>query len=301
MRISTSQIFQQRLTALLDQQAQLSKTEMQLASGERMLSAADDPAAALQKLKLGDRLAQTQQYQKNLDTVVSRLGLEESALSGAVNLLQRIRELGVQAVNSALGPEDLKAIEVEVRENLDSLLQASNTRDANGEYIFAGYRSDTEAFSHDGLGNFTYNGDQGQRHLQVSQSRQIAVGDHGASVFLGVPDAGGGQSSVFEIVYNFAEDLAAGATDPDIMTNIDAALGRLLTSQAEVGSRQRSVADQRSINDSFSLLLEAEHSAVSDLDYTEAISRFNKQLLAFQASQQVFSKVEGMSLFDYLR
>jgi flagellar hook-associated protein 3 FlgL len=78
-------------------------------------------------------------------------------------------------------------------------------------------------------------------------------------------------------------------------------MGSILTSQAEVGSRQRAVADQRSINESFSLLLEAEHSAVSDLDYTEAISRFNKQLLAFQASQQVFSKVEGLSLFDYLR
>jgi len=301
MRISTSQIFQQRLTALLDQQAQLSKTELQLATGQRLLSAADDPAAALQKLQLGDRMSQVQQYHQNLDTVTSRLGLEETALSSAVNLLQRVRELGVQAVNGALGPNDLKAIEVEVRENLDSLLHASNTRDANGEFIFAGYRSDTEAFSHDGLGNFTYNGDQGQRQLQVGMSRQIAVGDHGAKVFLGVPDTGGGQSSVFDIVYNFAEDLAAGTLSADILTDIDAAMGSILTSQAEVGSRQRAVADQRSINESFSLLLEAEHSAVSDLDYTEAISRFNKQLLAFQASQQVFSKVEGLSLFDYLR
>ena len=46
MRISTAQIFQQQVTAMLEQQAGLARTEQQLASGKRLVSAADDPAAS---------------------------------------------------------------------------------------------------------------------------------------------------------------------------------------------------------------------------------------------------------------
>jgi flagellar hook-associated protein 3 FlgL len=300
MRISTAQLFQQRVSAILDQQLRLSRTEQQLATGKRILAASDDPAASLRNLQLGDRLAQTQQYQKNVDAATSRLALEEGILAGAVNLLQRSRELAVQANNATLSPADLKAIEVEIRENLDGLLDMANSQDANGEYLFSGYQGGAEAFTHDGAGNFSYNGDQGQRHLQVSATRQIAVGDHGARVFTGVPAAAGGVTSTFDILYDFAEALSAGAPDPATITDIDTAMTQLLDTRAGVGSRLRALDEQRNTNDSLSLLLEQDRSALTDLDYAEAISRFNRQLLAFQASEQVFSRIQGLSLFDYL-
>ena len=300
MRISTAQLFQQRVSAMLDQQVRLSRTEQQLATGKRILSASDDPAASLRDLQLGDRVAQTSQFQKNVDTATSRLSLEEGVLASSVNLLQRVRELAVQSNNGSLNASDLRAIETEVRESLDDLLHIANSQDANGEYLFAGYRVDTEAFTHDGLGNITYNGDQGQRHLQVSSTRQIAVSDHGAGVFMGVPAAAGGVTSTFDILYDFAEALHNGTTSNETIPDIDSAMNSLLDTRAEVGARLRAVDGQREMNESMSLLLEQERSALTDLDYAEAISRFNQQLLAFQASQQVFSKVQGLSLFDYL-
>lgn len=300
MRISTAQLFQQRVMAMLDQQVKLSRTEQQLATGKRILSAADDPAASLRDLQLGDRLAQTQQFQKNVDAATSRLGLEEGLLASAVNVLQRVRELAVQSNNGSLNSSDLSAMETEVRQNLDDVLQIANSRDANGEYLFAGYKVDGEAFTHDGSGNITYNGDQGQRHLQVSSTRQIAVGDHGARVFMGVPAAAGGITSTFDILYDFAEALSTGAPGSDTISDIDAAMGHLLDTRAEVGARLGALDSQRNMNDSLELLLEQDRSALTDLDYAEAISRFNQQLLAFQASEQVFSKVQGLSLFNYL-
>ena len=300
MRISTAQLFQQRVMSMLDQQVKLSRTEQQLATGKRILSASDDPAASLRGLQLGDRIAQTGQFQKNVDAATSRLALEEGTLASAVNLLQRVRDLAVQSTNGTNSPSDLKAIEIEVRESLDDILQIANSQDANGEYLFAGYQVDAEAFTHDGLGNITYNGDQGQRHLQVSSTRQIAVGDHGASVFMGVPAAAGGITSTFDVLYDFAEALNTGAPSTDTISDIDAAMNHLLDTRAEVGARLRTLDGQRSMNDSLALLLEQDRSALTDLDYAEAISRFNQQLLAFQATEQVFSKVQGLSLFNYL-
>ena len=209
------------------------------------MSAADDPAASLRNLQLGDRLTQNEQYLKNLDAAQGRLELEEGALASSVDLLQRVRELAVQALNATLGPGDLKSIEVEVRSHLDGLLSLANTQNANGEFLFAGYQVDTIPFSSDGSGNFTYNGDQGQQHLQVSQTRQLAAADNGADIFQGVNAAAGGITSSFDILNDFADALAAGTVTADTLTDIDTAMDKILVVRADVGSRLRAVDDQR--------------------------------------------------------
>ncbi|MDX1698266.1 MAG: flagellin, partial [Thiohalobacterales bacterium] len=182
----------------------------------------------------------------------------------------------------------------------DGLVAVANTRNANGEYLFAGYQADTIPFVDDGSGNVSYNGDQGNLHLQVSPTRQLAVADNGADVFMAVPVTAGGAASVFDVVSDFADALVAGNPLPDTLTDVDAAMDALLSVRAEVGSRLRGVEEQRDINQSFNLVIEQEQSDLVDLDYTEAISRFNRELLAFQASEQVFAKVQGLSLFNYI-
>ena len=300
MRISTAQLFQQQVTAMQEQQVELSRTEQQLATGKRLVSAVDDPAASLRNLQLGDRVTQNEQYLKNLDAVQSRLELEEGALASSVDLLQRVRDLAVQALNATMGPNDLQAIEVEVRSQLDGLISVANTQNTNGEFLFAGYQVNTMPFSNDGSGNVTYSGDQGRQHLQVSQTRQIAAADNGVDIFQGVKAAAGGITSSFDILNDFADALATGTVTADTLTDLDTAMDKMLVARADVGSRLRAVDDQRGTNESFGLVLVKEQADLVDLDYTEAISRFNQQLLALQASEQVFTKVQGLSLFNYL-
>ena len=300
MRISTPQMFQQRVQAMLDQQLRLSRTELQLATGKRMLAASDDPASALRNMQLGERLAQTSQYQKNMDTATSRLVLEESALASAGDLLQRVRELAVQSLNGTNGPSDLKGTAAEVRAHLESMLQFANSQDANGEYLFAGYQGHTLPFTHDGMGRFAYNGDQGQRHVQISPTRQIAVGDHGAGIFLGLQAADSSLTSIFEVMHDFATALETGSPSANTLTDLDAAMDRLFNARAEVGGRMRAIDNQREVNESLKLLIEQDRATLTELDYAEAITRFNQQLMAFEASQKAFAKVQGLSLFDYL-
>jgi flagellar hook-associated protein 3 FlgL len=55
------------------------------------------------------------------------------------------------------------------------------------------------------------------------------------------------------------------------------------------------------VNDAFTLAVTDVRSTLEDLDYAEAISRFNQQMTALQASQQAFVKIQDMSLFNFLR
>ncbi len=73
MRVSTIQLFQQRVDAMLAQQQQIAKTELQLATGKRVVSPSDDPAASLRNLQLDDRRTQNVQYLENIDRAQGRL------------------------------------------------------------------------------------------------------------------------------------------------------------------------------------------------------------------------------------
>jgi len=300
MRISTSQIFRQSVDAMLEKQRELSKTELQVASGKRILNPSDDPSAQVRILDLQEAQARLAQYQRNADVAVAKLDQEETALQSMDNLLQRVRELAVQGNSDPVGSEGRAAIATEIRQHIDNFLQLANSQDANGEYIFAGFQSQTRPFSHDGAGNFGYAGDSGQRMLKIGDSREVAIGDPG-SVFNDFAAAGGGSTNVGEVLYNLAGNFEAGNADPNVLSDIDTALTGLLGTRAKVGARMNAIDDQKNANDAFELAVTKVRSSLEDLDYAEAISRFNQQLTALQASQQSFIKIQDLSLFNFLR
>lgn len=298
-RIATPFMFAQGVDVMLKKQVDISRTELQLASGNRILKPSDDTAASVQLLDLKESKARLDQFQRNADAASARLGQEETALEGIGNLLQRVRELTVQGNNGALAPEDRAAIATEIRQHLEGFIQLANTRDANGEYIFAGYRTDTPPLSHDGVGGFTYNGDEGQRVVKVGDTREIAMGDPG-SIFMNLPGVAG-PTDIGAVIYRIAANFAAGSPDPDGLTDLDTALGRILDTRASVGARMNAIEEQKTANESFGLAVEQVRSNLEDLDYAEAISRFNQQLAALQASQQSFLKIQDLNLFNFLR
>lgn len=300
MRISTSQWYRQGVDAMLRNQSDLSKTQLQLASGQRLLSPADDPSAATRVLELDSMLTTVAQYQRNADMAESRLRREEDVLGGAGDILQRVRELAVRAVNGSLSAGDRQAIAEEVEQHLDGLFALGNARDTNGEYIFGGYRTDTEPFSDSGGGIYTYNGDQGQRRLQIGSARQVASNDPGDAVFMGIDDGSGGSTNAFAVLHDFVADLQNNTVSGATLTALDSALDRVQEVRTRLGGRLNAIDNQRGINESFSLVMEQNRSDLEDLDYAEAVSRLQQQQLILQASQQSFLKVEGLSLFNYL-
>ncbi|CAK0771059.1 flagellar hook-associated protein 3 FlgL [Gammaproteobacteria bacterium] len=190
MRISTAMFHQQSIASMLNAQSQLDETQQRLSTGRRMLNPSDDPAAASRSLQLRQAVATTAQYQNNADAATARLNLEESSLTGVGNVLQRVRELALKANNPGLADSDRRSLAVEIRQNFDALVGLANTRDANGEYLFSGYNTQTEPFKVN-ADKVTYLGDQGSRFLQVGESDQVATGDSGWDVFMNVPTSGG--------------------------------------------------------------------------------------------------------------
>ena len=214
MRISTLQFYQQQGRTISNLQTELNKTQMQLSTGEKFSKASDDPIAAASILKLNQAIASTDQYQSNSNLLQNRLSFEESVLDSVGNNLLRVKELTLQANNATQTPETRAMIATELRGTLDALLDAANSKTANGEYLFSGFKSQTQPFSREADGSFKYNGDENQRFLQISNTRQIAIGNTGSEVFRAI-DTGNG---TFEI--NAAtSNQGSGVIDPGTVIN----------------------------------------------------------------------------------
>ena len=300
MRISTTMMQNLAVNAMMERQAELSKTQQQLATGRRILSPSQDPSGSTQILRLEQEVALTDQYQRNSERALSRLETEEGVLAGVGNALQRVRELAVQGLNDTNSQSNRAALAAEVRQRLDEILQLANTKDGSGEYLFSGFRGSTEPFADAGGGNYVYQGDRGQRQIQISPTRQMASSDSGFEVFANVPYSGGGSQDMFKTVYDLAVSLEADAPSGDSLTDIDAALDSIFTTRASVGGRINAIESQRDINEQYSVQLAGELSDVQDLDYAEAVGRLNLQLAGLQASQASFQRVQSLSLFNYM-
>ena len=213
MRISTNQIYEKSLNAMLDQQAGVNKTQLQIATGRRILKPSDDPTQSARILDLSQALATNHQYQLNADTTRYRSSLEDETLGSVTDLLQRVRELTVQGANATQSNETRRSIAVEVRQRLDELLALANTKDANGEYLFSGFQGQTQPFARSGTG-FSYSGDQNRRYLEVGPGIQVAERDPGSDVFQKVRNGNG--------TFNTADNPAnagSGIIDPGSASN----------------------------------------------------------------------------------
>jgi flagellar hook-associated protein 3 FlgL len=187
MRISTQQIYTQGIESFQHQQAKLSKLQEQISTGVRLTKPSDDPSASTRVLELEQSLSLINQYQSNISSAENRLELEEGTLSGLDNLVVRVRELAIQANNASLDDVALRAIGIQIDERMNELMSLANSRDNNGEYLFAGFQNRTEPFTETQTGSLqhvVFNGDQGQRLMQISETRQVAVDDSGKSLFL---------------------------------------------------------------------------------------------------------------------
>jgi len=201
--------------------------------------------------------------------------------------------------------QDKQIIAIEIRQHLDGIQQLLNQRDANGEYLFAGFKTNTQPFTFSAANNtFTYSGDQGQRFIQIGASRSVAIGDPGSAFFNNLSTADttdvDGVTDLASIIDSIADAFEAGFGRQVSLTDIDTAMGEIDRTRAKIGSRRNAIDEQRNSNDAVKIALQQNRSSLQDLDYAEAAARFNQQLLALQASQQSFVRIQGLSLFNYL-
>jgi flagellin len=123
---------------LTNTEYQLGKSMQKLSSGLRINSAADDAAGLSISEKMTAQVNGTDQAQRNAMDGISLVQTAEGAYNEMHSILQRIRELAVQAQNSTLSSSDTAAIDLEVGQLTAELARISANTEFNGLNILSG-------------------------------------------------------------------------------------------------------------------------------------------------------------------
>ncbi|MFQ3250148.1 MAG: flagellar hook-associated protein 3 FlgL [Glaciecola sp.] len=186
MRVTTNLIYNQNLRNIDANQGNLVDIQQQLATGKKLLRPSDDPVGAAQVIRLTEELDKITQYQRNNDLTTNSLELQETALRSINDVVNRARVLTVQSGNGILTTQDRKAIGAEIEQIRNQVLDLMNTRNASGEYVFAGYQSSSQAFEFNpgATGDkVKFVGDDGENQIQISDSVKIQSTSSGKSIF----------------------------------------------------------------------------------------------------------------------
>ncbi len=84
------------------------------------------------------------------------------------------------------------------------------------------------------------------------------------------------------------------------LTDLTQSLDNILEIEGNIGARLNTLDRQETINDTYRLHVREILSNVEDLDYAEAVSRLNLELTGLEASQKAFTRVQDISLFNFL-
>lgn len=303
MKISTSFMFDRATSRMSNIQNKLATTQAQLAVGKQILSpsTAPDQAAAIQRLK--GEIQRQDSHIRTLDVAMRRYTAEETALSSSNDLLIRMKELGIQAANDTLGPDDRKAIGVEMKALRDQLLSLGNTRDDSGNYLFSGTRVNTPAFAENSRGDVVYQGDQTQTRIPAGVERTVQFTRSGTDVFSRVLRSDGQSVEFFNALDQMIEGMNNNETNPieQGIADLNQMHNNLTLSQSKNGSEQMVVQSQRDVLDETVLRIKSTLSEIEDLDYTEAMTRMSKEMMGLEAAMGSFAKISGLTLFDYIK
>lgn len=190
MRISTA-TFQSNAVSQMDAlEEALQKTQTQLSTGQRIQSAADDPAGMAQVNQMNVQISASTQFVTNSNTAQTNLQLEEQALTNASNIMQNANTLAVEANNSGLSPANKADIAAQLQQDLQSLISIANSTDGNGNYLFGGFANTSAPFTQSG-GVVSYNGTGQVTQVQISLNQSISTGDTGTAAFMNIVNGNG--------------------------------------------------------------------------------------------------------------
>ena len=194
MRISTSQFFESTSATYQNNFSSVINTQGQIDSGVRIQTAADDPVGAARLLQLQQQKDMLGQYSTNMNSIKSSLGAQEAVLDSINNSLQKASELALGA-GSGKSDADRLAIANELGSIEEQVFSLLNSKDAAGNYMFSGSKTDTPPYTRNNDGTYSYQGDDTQLNLKVSDTLTLASSDTARSIMEGATNTGRTQAT----------------------------------------------------------------------------------------------------------
>ena len=288
-----------------DLSRQLNDVQGQISRGRRIDAPADDPVAFARAAVLRREAAAHAHTARAIDAANRRLTATDTVLESVGGIVQRARELALQANNATLSATDRATIANELHEAQAQLRSLADSRDSDGQRLFGGAVADRAAYGVDAAGVIVWQGGGRGPAVKIGGS-SVASGSEGPDVF-GVTDALAGTRDLFASLSALRSVLIE--PDPDLRTagietgiaDLDGQVTRFSDTRGIIGSRLGRLEAETDRMERADLATRRDLSSLEDLDMPAAIARLQRLLTVLEAARASFSRVTALSLWDALR
>lgn len=292
MRVTPKAIAASALRAMQTTLAASARTQEQLSSGKQFSAVSQAPVQGSTSMSLRAQMRAAEQYSRNASDGLGWLNMADSAITDSLSVSQRARDLTVQGMNGgSMSPEARQAIAAEMK-NLRQGLLANANSSYNGRPIFGGSTGERSAYDASG----TYVGDNTAVARRVSDTNTVRVDITGPEAF------GPAGADIFAVMDAIANDVTANpAALGGHLDALDAAMKRLATAAADIGSRTNRITAAQDLSTKAMDNLGATLSENEDIDLPELVLQNQARMNAYQAALGVAAKTIQPSLLDFLR
>lgn len=297
LRVTQGMLNTQLLRNLNGNMTRMDKLQDQLSTGRRINKPSDDPVGISYSMRYRSDLGANDQYQRNVDATVSFLDYTDTALEQAGQVMQRARELTVQAANGTNSEESLNAIKIEIDQLYNQLTTIGNSQ-FNGKYVFNGQITDVIPFP-DPSNAADAITDNGEIKFEIGAGVLISMNKTAEQVF--------GASGTNENAFKIMKDLSAaiGSSNKTEIQNaidlIDKRLNVVLGARSDIGAKTNRIQLAEDRLKDIGINLQSLQSKTEDADMSVVITNLKMEENVYQASLSVGSKVIMPTLLDFLR
>jgi flagellar hook-associated protein 3 FlgL len=293
MRITAGMSQRHVLADLRRVQERLADAQSRVSSGKRIEKPSDDPLGAERAVRLRDELETTSAYSTAVDESKSWLDATDSALSSINDLVQRARELTVQAANGATTPAARQSIKLELDSLTDQLKTTLNGA-YDGRYIFSGTATDTPPYDLNSATPDAYQGDANPVVRQIGPGVSVQVNVTADDVLSGLLPA------LRSISAHLASNDAASLQTTDLQA-LDTGLDTVANVRSQIGATTNRVTAAGQRLDDMHDVTTAFLSKTEDADLPQALTDLSAQQNALTAALHGGSTLIQQSLMDFLR
>ncbi len=301
MRVTNQSTYEAIKYHLAQRADDLVKANEIVASGKRINKLSDDPIGLVQVLSLRESLANIEQLGRNVSTAKNWLDGGETAIGSVKEIITDMKTLAIQMANGTLGANERAGAAAQVEDALEEIVSLANTQ-VNGQYIFAGTKTDTKPFEivRDGSGNptgVTYSGNDTPFTIKIGKNTTLEAGHDGEAVF-----GDGTTWGIFKTLLDFKNALETNnvAGIEQAMDDLDTDLDHMISTTSAIGTKGVRLDVKEKILEDLKLTYTERRSQLEDADILEAISDVKTRETAYQAALASSAKVMRMSLVDYL-
>ena len=301
MRVSNRQMVNIVKSDLFRNAAQLLKAQERVATRKLINRPSDDPIGMGKVLDYRKTLSSIDQYNTNIVSAKSRTEFTDTLLENLNDLLGQARRILTEHSND-LGPELRQGAAQQVEGIYDQVLAIANTK-YDGNYLFAGHKTDSQPFTKDANYTAMYHGDRGQVNIIVGEGAQVRINLTGDDVFTGAAVASG--TNVFDDLKALKDALEADPFDAVAVSNLTDNLEKGVN-QVEGAAVKQSITYKRLETtenhwDKFKNCVVDMLSKIEDADLATAIVELQAQETAYEVSLATAAKMfNKKSLVDFL-